>query len=86
MHTYTPADSIFDGPITNLLSTLCVLIEICSPAHAKEKISLNDFKLGTFIGHFPSDGTASTAMKGLIPELWRCVTGRLSVVLPAFAQ
>ena len=26
---------------------------------------LNDFKFGTSIGHFPSDSTASTAVKGL---------------------
>ena len=35
VHTYTPANSIFDGPITNLLSTLCILIEILSRAQAK---------------------------------------------------
>ena len=33
--TYTPANSIFDGPITNLLSILCILIEILSRAHTK---------------------------------------------------
>ena len=27
--------------------------------------SLNGFKFGTFIGHFPSDVVASMAMKGL---------------------
>ena len=32
MLTYTPANSEFDGPITNLLSILCVLTEILSHA------------------------------------------------------
>ena len=27
MHTNTPANSIFDGPVTNLLSVVCSLIE-----------------------------------------------------------
>ena len=31
----------------------------------KREKSLNDFKFGTSIGHFPSDSTASTAVKGL---------------------
>ena len=30
---------------------------------------LNDFKFGTFTGHFPSDGVASMAVKGLSPFL-----------------
>ena len=29
----------------------------------------NDFKFGTSVGPFPSDGTASTEMKGLINVL-----------------
>ena len=40
MHTYTPANSIFDGPITNLLSILCILIEVLSRAHAKGEKAL----------------------------------------------
>ena len=32
---------------------------------------LNDFKSGTFIGRFPSDGAASTAAKGLMPNCLR---------------
>ena len=35
MPTYTPPNSIFDGPITNLLSILCILIEIHSRGHAE---------------------------------------------------
>ena len=35
MYTYTPANSIFDSPITNLLSILKILVEILSRAHAK---------------------------------------------------
>ena len=64
-----PATSIFDGPITNLLSILCILIEIVSRARAKGGKSLNDFKFGTIVGRFQSDGVASMAMKGLKPEV-----------------
>ena len=31
----------------------------------REKKSLNNFKIGTFTGRFPSDGAASMAVKGL---------------------
>ena len=61
MHKHTRADSLFDGPITSLLSTLCVLTEILSHGHAVEDKSMNDFKFDTFIGCFKSDGTASIA-------------------------
>ena len=50
---------------TNLLSILSLLIEIFSRAHAKGGTGLSDFKFGTFIGGFPSDGAASMAVKGL---------------------
>jgi len=65
--TYTPPNSIFDDPITNLRSVLCILIEIPSRAHAKPEVkkSFNGLKFGTFIGLLPSDGAASTAVKGL---------------------
>ena len=63
---YTSANSIFDAPITNLLSMLCILIEFLSRAHAKVWKSHNDFKFGTSVGHFPSDRAASVAVKGLI--------------------
>ena len=68
MHSYTPAKSILDGPITNLLSILCILTEILSLTHAKggKKRGHNDFKFGTLIGRFLSDGAASIAAKGLI--------------------
>ena len=61
MHTYMPANIIFDGPITSLLLILCILIEVLSCAHAKSEKSLNDFRFGGF----PSDGTVSMAVKGL---------------------
>ena len=64
MHTYTPADSIFDGPVTNLLSVLCIWVEILLRAHAKSGESLNDFKFGS-CSRFSSDAAASTAVKGL---------------------
>ena len=60
------ANSTFDGPITILLSVLCILVEVLSRAQAKSGKSLNDFKFGTSIGRFPSDGAASTAVKGLM--------------------
>ena len=66
MHAYTPTNSIFDGPVTNLLSVLCVSVEVL--AHAKRGKSLNDFKFGpsnSSTGRFLSDGAASTAVKGL---------------------
>ena len=65
MLTYTPANSIFDGPVTNLLSVLYILIEVLSFAHAKGKKVLNDFKFGIFMGHFPNDDATSMAVKGL---------------------
>ena len=37
-HTDTPANSIFDGPITNLLSVLCILIEIRAHAKGSKKL------------------------------------------------
>ena len=67
---YTLAYKIFDGLITNLLLILWVLIEILSRNPAKGAKSanfeslrpfcplqkgLNDFKVGTFVGHFRSD-------------------------------
>ena len=64
MHTYAPANSIFDGPITDLLSTLCILIEVLSRVCAKGRKSLNGFRFGTFIGCFLSDGATSMAVKG----------------------
>ena len=35
MHKYTPANSIFDGPVTNPLSVLYVWIEILLRARAQ---------------------------------------------------
>ena len=69
MHLYTSANSISDGPMTNLLSTLCILAEVLSRAHAKGGKGLNDFKFGTFIGRFQSDCKASMAVKGLISSV-----------------
>ena len=60
-----PANRIFDGPVTNLLSTLCILIETLSCAHSKGQKSLKGFRFGTFIGCSLGDGAASMAVKGL---------------------
>ena len=68
VRTYdAPVNSIFSGLITNLLSTLCSLIEILSTAYAKgEKKGFNDFKFGTFNWSFSlSVWVASMAVKGL---------------------
>ena len=65
MYTYMPANSIFDGPITNLLSILCILVKVLSCAHANRGKSRNNFKFGASIGRFPSDSAESTAVKEL---------------------
>ena len=59
MHTYTPANSIFDEPFffKNLLSVLCIFVEVLSCTHVKRGESLNDFKFGTSAGHCSSDGS-----------------------------
>ena len=66
MHTYTPADSIFDGPATYVLSVLHFDRNPVTCSCDGEKKDHNDFKLGTFIGRFQSDGAASMAAKGLM--------------------
>ena len=65
MHTYTPANRIFHGPITYLLLILCILIKIFSHACAKRKKDGTDFQFVTFVGRFQSDSVASMAVKGL---------------------
>ena len=64
MRRYMPANIVFDGPITNLLSILCILLEVLSHAHAKLGGG-NNLKFGTFIVRFPRDHAASMAVKGL---------------------
>ena len=68
MCPYTPPNSIFDGPITNVLSILCVLIELLSRAHMmgtkKKKNSLNGFNLALYC-RLPSEGAASMTVNGL---------------------
>ena len=60
----TPENSIFDGPMTNQPSILCILIEtICT--HAKGGKSLSGFIFGIFDGRFLSEGAASIEVKGL---------------------
>ena len=56
-----------DGPVTNLFSVLCILIQILSHAHTKgaKKKKKNGFRHGAFIGRFLSDGAASMAVRGL---------------------
>ena len=67
MHTHTRLqNSIFDGPVTNLLSVLGILLGfLFTCSYAKGGKAVNDFKLGTFVGCFQSDGAESMAVKGL---------------------
>jgi len=58
------ANSMFDGSV-NLLLILHILIEFLSHALAKGWKSQNDFKFGSSLADFPSDRTASMAVKGL---------------------
>ena len=52
-HPVRPVNSIFSGPITHLLSMLCVLMKIPSLASAKKKTKrLKGFKFGTLVGRF----------------------------------
>ena len=44
---------------------LCILVEVLSRAHANGVKSRNDLYFGTSAGRFPTDGAASTAVKGL---------------------
>ena len=59
--TFMPANSILDGPVTNLLSTLCILIEVLSCAHAKRRKGPINFKFGTLTDHFFFQVTAPQA-------------------------
>ena len=65
MNTYTTINSVFDGPITNVLPTLCILIELLSRTHTYGAKKPYWFQFGTFIGRFLSDGASSLAVKGL---------------------
>ena len=51
--TDAPANSMFSGPVTHLLSVLCVLMELLSRASAKKRTKrLQGFKFRAFIGRF----------------------------------
>ena len=68
---------------------LYILIEIISRAHGGGGgESINGIKFGTVIGHFPSDGTASMAVKGLKGRKWnnRAVGFSLLVTLGALSS
>ena len=78
MLSYTRANSIFDGLITNLLSVLCILIEAFSPARAQGEKAFNNLKFGTFIGRFSNEDAASMAVNGLI---WSCCLKPPEVIL-----
>ena len=67
-HKYKLSNGISNGPVTNLLSILYILIEVLSLVHAKRGkiISLNGLKFGFFIGRSQSDGAVSMAVEWLI--------------------
>ena len=68
-HKYKLSNGISNGPVTNLLSILYILIEVLSLVHAKrgEIIGLNGIKFGFFfIGRSLSDGAESMAVEWLI--------------------
>ena len=66
MHRNRPANSLFDGPVTTLISVPCILVDVLSRAHTKKGGgSLNDLKSAISVGRFSRDGAASTAVKGL---------------------
>ena len=73
MHTYTPANSISDGPITNILSILSVLVAVLSRAHAKGGKALTVSDLALLLVVFRVTlRQASMAAKGLsLPEILR---------------
>ena len=50
--TDTSANNMFDGSITNLLSMLCISVEVFSRAQAKRDKSLNHFKFCRFCWSF----------------------------------
>ena len=86
MNTYKLANSIFGGPVTNLLSVLCILIELLSRCHVKRGGgggSFNDFKFGNFTGRFPSDCAASMAVKEL-RERYRTTDQTRSTCRPSY--
>ena len=52
-YTDAPTNSIFSGPLTRLLSMLCVLMKILSRAIEKKKTKRPEgFRFHTFIGRF----------------------------------
>ena len=55
----TPANSIFDGPVTTLLLMLYVLVEVLSRASAKRGKGLTHLEFGTSVGRCLSDGAPS---------------------------
>ena len=66
MYTYTPANSISDGPITTVFNAVQFVKKKKSFYLSCERGErLNDFRFGTLIGRFRSDGAASMSVKGL---------------------
>ena len=63
VHPYTPANSIFSGTVTNLLSKHFDRKPFTSSCQRKK--GLIDFKFCTFTGRFQSDAAANIAVKGL---------------------
>ena len=60
-----PADSVFDGPTNKSTFNIEPFDRNLFTCSCEGGTGLSDFKFGTFIGGFPSDGVASMAVKGL---------------------
>ena len=57
--------TVYQIVLINILSILCILLEVLSGAHAKREKGLYDFQFSTFIFRFPKAGVGSVAVKGL---------------------
>ena len=57
MHTCMLAHSIFDSPVTKSAFNIEHFDRNLFTCSCEEREGINDFKFGTFIGHFPSDGS-----------------------------
>ena len=70
MYTYTPANSTFDGSVTNLTFRTVHLDTnpfACSFEGGKKVLMVSDLALLVLlVGRSPSDGYTSMAVKGLI--------------------
>ena len=70
VHAYA-CKLLFSGPVTNLLSMLCILMPIFLHGRAEKGKKSQDLTFHTFLViHFSSDGMASVAVKWLGQNAW----------------